>query len=525
MKRVERWEQHRIRTALIALGVIAVGLFFVVHRQVPFQHHYTIKAEVRNSTEIRVGSPVRIAGVNVGKVTKLGSHGKNGVITMQIEDAGRPVHADAQVHIRQRIALEGNQFVDLAPGSPSAKAMPDGGTIPASQTTTPVQLDQVLGTLDASTRDRLVTTLDQYGLAVSGKGGDGLRGSIKYWKPAYSGAALVNEAVLGKRLHDLSNYIGDAGTVADAIDSSPSALRSLVAHFDDTTAAFASERAALGQSVQQLPGTLSTGRESLRKVDAMLPAVDRLATDLRPVVRAAPDTIDQVRPFLEQVRLLARPQELGGLAGDLRPTISDLATLDASLVPLLGQLRLASSCQDNVILPFTRMKLDDPDLPVTGTTFEEATRGTLPGLAGESRSGDANGQWFSPVAQAGANVVALGDDQTAVTALPVLGVNPRAPEQRPPLRPNVTCETQEKPDLRSEKGAPPPQQTFKLDTPQLQARWLKAQTAAIEYARKLLDQQGLGKILKVSDKPLTLDQLHDIVPRTKGALDALTRKP
>ena len=63
--------------------------------------------------------------------------------------------------------------------------MPDGGTIPASQTTTPVQLDQVLGTLDASTRDRLVTTLDQYGLAVSGKGGDGLRGSIKYWQPAY----------------------------------------------------------------------------------------------------------------------------------------------------------------------------------------------------------------------------------------------------------------------------------------------------------------------------------------------------
>jgi virulence factor Mce-like protein len=358
MRRAQRWEQHRIRTALVALALVAVGLYFVMHREVPFTHHYTINAEVRASTEIRVGSPVRIAGVGVGKVTKLGSHGKNGVITMQIEDAGRPVHADAQVHVRQRITLEGNQFVDLTPGSPSAKEIPDGGTIPASQTTTPVQLDQVLGTLDASTRDRLVTTLDQYGTAVTGKGGEGLRGSIKYWTPAYSGAALVNQAALGKRLHDLSSYIGDAGTVADALDSSPAALRSLVEHFDDTTAAFASERAALGQSVQQLPATLSTGQTSLRKVDAMLPAVDRLATD-----------------------------------------------------------------------------------------------------------------------------------------------------------------------LRSEKGAPPPQQTFKFDTPELQAKYLKAQTAAVEYARKVLDQQGLGKVLKVSDTPLTLDQLQSIVPRTKGALDALTRKP
>ena len=139
----------------------------------------------------------------------------------------------------------------------------------------------------------------------------------------------MNEAALGKRPHDLSSYIGDAGTVADALDTSPPALRSLLAHFDDTTAALASERGSLGQSVQQLPATLSTGRASLASVDAMLPRSTGSPTDLRPTVRAAPDTIDEVRPFLDQLRVLAAPQELGGLAHDLRPTVPALAQLDA----------------------------------------------------------------------------------------------------------------------------------------------------------------------------------------------------
>jgi hypothetical protein len=179
-----------------------------------------------------------------------------------------------------------------------------------------------------------------------------------------------------------------------------------------------------------------------------------------------------------------------------------------------------------VILPFTRMTVDDAQFPSTGAVYEDAVRGTLPGLAGESRSGDANGQWFTPVAVAGANVVALGNDQTAVTALPVLGVNPRQPEQRPPLRPDVPCETQPKPDLRSENGAPPPQQTFKLDTPALQARWLKARTKALDWAQKLLDRQGLSKTLKVSNDDLSLQQLRALVPPTKGALDGvIARKP
>ena len=65
---------------------------------------------------------MRIAGVNVGKVTEI--EGKPGsdaaVVTMEINGKGLPIHKDATMKIRPRIFLEGNFFVDVSPGTPSA---------------------------------------------------------------------------------------------------------------------------------------------------------------------------------------------------------------------------------------------------------------------------------------------------------------------------------------------------------------------------------------------------------------------
>ena len=61
---------------------------------------------------------MRIAGVNVGKVTKVErKDGTDGaVVTMEINDDGLPIHKDATAKIRPRIFLEGNFFVDLQAG-------------------------------------------------------------------------------------------------------------------------------------------------------------------------------------------------------------------------------------------------------------------------------------------------------------------------------------------------------------------------------------------------------------------------
>ena len=137
----------------------------------PFTHGFRVKAVFVNANNVRPNSPVRIAGVNIGKVTKVtaykGGDGNMSLVTMEIDKTGLPIHKDATLKVRPRIFLEGNEFVDLSPGTPSAPTIDDGDTIPSTQTAAPVQFDQVLTALQSDTRDDLKRLLEGYGTALT----------------------------------------------------------------------------------------------------------------------------------------------------------------------------------------------------------------------------------------------------------------------------------------------------------------------------------------------------------------------
>ncbi len=68
--------------------------------------------------------------------------------------------------IRPRLFLEGNFFLDLQPGSPSAPSSPTAARIPITHTQIAVQLDQVLTTLQQPDRRNLSQLLEGYGSAL-----------------------------------------------------------------------------------------------------------------------------------------------------------------------------------------------------------------------------------------------------------------------------------------------------------------------------------------------------------------------
>ena len=74
---------------------------------------------------------------------------------MELKDSALPIHEDATAKIRPRIFLEGNFFVDLKPGTPGAPVLKSGDTIKITQTATPVQLDEVLTSLQSDSREDL----------------------------------------------------------------------------------------------------------------------------------------------------------------------------------------------------------------------------------------------------------------------------------------------------------------------------------------------------------------------------------
>ena len=278
---------------LIALVVTAIGVYLGFTKSIPFRHHYEIKAAFKSSNNLRKASPVRIAGVEVGKVTKIerAHEGADGaLVTMRIDKQGRPLHDDAQFKIRPRIFLEGNFFVDVTPGSASSPEVADGAHFPVQQTATPVQLDQVLTALQSDTREDLkIAAARVRAPALEGKGAKGFNDSIPYWKPAYRDSAIVSDALLGeKRARPLAATSTARGATAAALDRHREQLKSLITDFNTTAGAFARENGNLEAAIAELPRTLRGRPAGARRAQRELPGAARARARPAPGRRRTP---------------------------------------------------------------------------------------------------------------------------------------------------------------------------------------------------------------------------------------------
>jgi phospholipid/cholesterol/gamma-HCH transport system substrate-binding protein len=439
----------------------------------PLASPFRIHAIFSSANGLRPASLVRIAGVNVGKVVSIGtvkgctaaapgrSRCTAADVTMTIDEAGLPLHTDSTFRIRPRIFLEGNFFVDVSPGTPEAPRAPDGYTFPIQQGIGPVQLDQVLTSLQGDTRRNLQILLRQYGVAVK-RGGPAYNASIPYWLPAYKYSSVVAHDALGIRPHDLSHWIAAQAAVARALDAHPQSLKSLITDFNTTAGTFARENAALQAAVAELPRTLAAATPAFNALNAAFPPLRALSRALIPGVVSAGPAIDASLPLIGQLRLLVAPSELGGLASDLAVAVPPLARLSAETIPLMRDgVRPASSCLATVVYPWSQLTLHDPHFNASNgfpprKVYVEAVD-YLPGLAGESRTFDANGAYIRVLLTAGSLTYSLQPGAFGRAVAPLVSTQPTMPVggRRPPLAPAVPCETQTPiSDLSAPTGQP-----------------------------------------------------------------------
>ena len=429
---------------ILALVVIVVGCYFGFTKANPFANPYELQAVFDNVNNLKPRSPVRIAGIEVGKVTKVEpiEEGDGAArVTMEIQDKGLPIHEDAEIKVRPRIFLEGNFFVDIQPGSPSAPELADGGTIPMGQTAAPVQFGDLLAALQSDTRKDLQVFLQQYSKALKHGGAEGFRASIKYWEPAYRNSAIANEASLGQEPDkDIQRILAGQAKVATGLVRDEGSLKELISNFNTFAGSLAREDDALAASLPLLRDTLVVGRPALQSIDSSLPSLRAFARDALPGVRSSDDALAASRPFIAQLRALFSPSELRGTAAVLRQQIPNLADFNRVSLPLLDEGRQLSACTNNVLVPFVESRITDPDFPAnTNHRVVEQMQHAWPDLAGESRLSDGNNQTFH------AGAVAPGPS-----------VRPAPPTDGgftpPPHRPDQPCEIQELPNLDAPGG-------------------------------------------------------------------------
>jgi phospholipid/cholesterol/gamma-HCH transport system substrate-binding protein len=478
--RKERKGWNPVTVGVVAAILLVVVVYFAFTKAIPFTHDFRLNAVFTSANSIRPGSPVRIAGVNVGEVT--GVKRKDGtnlaIVEMQIEDKGLPIHKDAQLKIRPRIFLEGNFFVDLKPGTPSAPTLGDNDTVAVTQTATPVQLDQVLTALQQPTREDLQSLLQNFGGALNDKptaasdltqdpavrgktGAEALNGSLNYSADAFKQSAIVNQAFLGQQPGDLTELVASLATVSAALDKNESALEGLVTNFNTTLAAFASQSTNLSTSIRLLGPTLANTQKALVSLNDSFPATRTFALELVPGVEQTQPTIDAAEPWIAQATPLLGKKELGGLLQDLQPATASLALVTATGVPVFQQGDLLSKCQTNVFLPAGDVKIQDGAFTTGKENYKEFAYG-LVGLAGEGQGRDGNGQYVRfqtgggsyPFTTLPYGTNPVGEKNYGNAVAPPQGTRPPYPNKLPPKVHDQPCYKQPVPDLNAAPVGP-----------------------------------------------------------------------
>jgi phospholipid/cholesterol/gamma-HCH transport system substrate-binding protein len=466
-----------VTIGLIAVAVIVVLVFLGFTKDIPFTRPHEVNAVFQSANSIRPGSPVRIAGVDVGQVKAIEPQegGDGAVVVLQIDDEGLPLHADATAKIRPRIFLEGNFFVDLEPGSPTAPELDDGDTIAVTQTATPVQLDEVLTSLQSDARQDLKDVLDGLAVALTSEPTEAddadadplARGetAAESFNDAYDDipaaertTAQVLDAFLGAEpAQDLSRLIDGAARTSAALTRNENALKDLITNFNTTMGAFASESGNLQASIRELAPTLETANRTFAALNEAFPPTRAFAREILPGVRETPATIDAAFPWIDQARPLVGDDELGGVARELAPATRDLARLTDAALELLPQTDLASKCARDVQLPTGDVVIRDEF--TSGVENYKEFFYTLVGLAGEGQNFDGNGMMVRFQTGGGTQTVSLGQPPNQLfgnnVAVP-LGNRPFYPGRRPPYRPDAPCYRQQRPDLNGPAAAKSP---------------------------------------------------------------------
>jgi phospholipid/cholesterol/gamma-HCH transport system substrate-binding protein len=473
------WRPSNTAIAIVFILIFTIGPYLAFTKHVPFTSYgYQLNATFSNSANVAKNSPVRIAGVEVGKVISSERDGDATTVTFTVDDSGRPIHDDAFAAIRPRIFLEGNFFIELDPGSPSAPDLDSDATIPVSRTSTAVQLDEVLTALQSPVRADLSRLLEGYGTALTHKptaaedatqlpevkgrsGAEALNGALKYGGDAGRYSAQVTDAFLGTQQRDLSRLVAGAGRTFAAFAYREADLQGLISNFNVFTGALATQSTNLSTTIQLLAPTLRTARASLVSLNRTLPPLRTYAIELTPAVAELPGLISASKPWLSQVRPLLSGKEGGGVAKLLAESTPGLAgAAQAGKETALPQLNQLSLCTTEVLVPTANQTIEDR-FSTGGPNYREFLY-NLANFAGSGQNFDGNGPYVR--AQAGGGPVLVGSpnpegnedtlsDQIvyANTITEPLGTQPQL-GGLPPLKPNVRCYTNPVPNVNGRLG-------------------------------------------------------------------------
>lgn len=345
MKRAIR--THRLDFAAIAALVLAAAAVtvYILKHQPAFvfgQSYYTVNAQFATAAAVTSGQgqAVTIAGVQVGQIGGVSLQDGRAVVTMNIYRRYAPVYRNATVLLRPRTPLK-DMYLSLDPGTPGAGRVPDGGTLGVGNTQPDVDVSQILGSLDADTRNYLILLLSGGAQAFRDRGARGeapspravadLQGTLKRFEPLDRHTQTF-AGLLARRRRNIRRAIHNLNLVAGSLGGVENQLASLISASDTNFAAISANDTQLQSALSLLPGALRQTTQTLGQVQSYATASAGTLHELVPFARNLGPALRASRPlFHDTTPVIAR---------QLRPFSVAVSPLARTLAPAAARLKL-----------------------------------------------------------------------------------------------------------------------------------------------------------------------------------------
>jgi phospholipid/cholesterol/gamma-HCH transport system substrate-binding protein len=268
---------------------------------------YRVKTHIPETALLTKAADIRMAGLDVGNITKLDFERNGGqLVEFEVDPEFAPLPKDVKLVVRQK-SLLGQLYLELTPGTRDGPKLHDGGTIPAKSIVESVEFDEIIRTFNRETRHNFQGWIREIADAIDNGRGEDLSNAIGNLDDfAAAGGDLLE--VLDDQEPALRRLVKNTGITLNSLTERRGQLRELIGNANAFFEALASRNDALAETIFVFPTFLDESRLTLDRLR-------RFADNTHPLIRDLIPVALQLRPALH---------DLGELAPDLKDVFRKL---------------------------------------------------------------------------------------------------------------------------------------------------------------------------------------------------------
>ncbi|EKF24960.1 mce related family protein [Mycolicibacterium hassiacum DSM 44199] len=261
----------RLGVWLTASAFVTFGLM-ATFGEFRFGSRHTYYAEFANVSNLRTGTAVRIAGVEVGRVSGI-SINPDATVRVRFSVDKSVILTEGSRAVIRYDNLIGDRYLALTEGAGGTAVLAPGSTIPLTRTEPALDLDAVIGGFKPLFRaldpeqvnalsSRLIDALQGQGPAI---------GSFLQQAAVVTSTLADRDVLIGEIIGNLNTVLGSLGGQSDRLDTAIGSLSELVAQLaqrrTDISGAVAYTNAAAGSLADLLAQSRAPFQQVVRETD------------------------------------------------------------------------------------------------------------------------------------------------------------------------------------------------------------------------------------------------------------------